>query len=648
MNFLNWDTLNLCFRWERTWQRFCKFLSVLLALNLLGILSVTSASAVELVSVNKDGTDSGNDLSGGPVISADGRFVVFTSDANNLVATDTNSAQDVFVRDRQSGSTTLVSVNKDGTDSGNNFSGYPVISADGRFVAFGSYADNLGTADTDGALDVFVRDLRSGSTSLVSVNNEGTDSGNGWSYNALISADGRFVAFDSGADNLVAVEDCNSTNDVFVRDLQSGTTTLVSVNKDGTCSGNDYSSVSAISANGRFVVFGSDADNLVTADTNGRKDVFVRDLQSGTTTLVSTNKDGTGSASGNSNAFSISEDGRFIAFQSQADDLVATNTTYMESNVYVRDLNSRTTTLVSINKVGNGSGNSSSEQPAISANGRFVVFYSWADDLVAADSNGTGDVFVRDIQSGTTSLVSINKDGTGSANDNSFSYGISDDGRFVAFGSYADDLVATDINANEDVFVRDLQNETTTLVSVNKYGTDSGNYISADPVISADGRFVAFSSAASDLVAVDNNHNDDVFIFEVPGAAHGCNCADPVAIKGTSGRDFLFGTEQADIICGFGGQDFIAGMGGDDCIDGGDGNDWIDGGHGNDTIFGRAGKDVIYGDRGNDVISGDEDEDYLFGGSGDDKLDGGEGYDWIFCDGGTDEAVGEYMWKCEN
>jgi Ca2+-binding RTX toxin-like protein len=218
----------------------------------------------------------------------------------------------------------------------------------------------------------------------------------------------------------------------------------------------------------------------------------------------------------------------------------------------------------------------------------------------------------------------------------------------VAFESAADDLVATDSNVGIDVFVRDLHSGTTTLVSTNKDGTDSGSRYSLNPAISADGRVVAFTSPAGDLVARDSNDMHDIFAFEIPETSLDCNCADPSAIRGGSGRDFLYGTEQSDIICGFGDEDFIAGQGGDDCIDGGSGDDWIYGGRGDDQIFGRAGKDVIYGHSGNDKISGDDDEDYLFDGSSDDRLDGGEGNDWLFGGGGTDECIGENTGGCEN
>jgi Ca2+-binding RTX toxin-like protein len=337
-----------------------------------------------------------------------------------------------------------------------------------------------------------------------------------------------------------------------------------------------------------------------------------------------------------------------VAFSSEAFDLVTTDTNSTTSDVFVRDLQLGTTTLVSVNDAGTGSGNGRSYNPEISADGQFVVFSSHADDLVATDTNGTRDVFVRDLTRGTTTtLVSVNEAGIDSGNAFSGYPTISANGRFVAFESNADDLVATDTNGMSDVFVRDLENGTTILVSVNEAGTDSGGDRSVDAAITPDGRVVAFNSHADNLVATDTNGAQDVFAFEVYKAPKGCNCTAPRAIKGTAGRDFLYGTKGADIICGLGGNDFIAGKGGNDCIDGGSGNDWIYGGPGNDRIFGRAGKDVVYGHRGNDEIHGNKGNDFLFGGSGNDKIYGGKGYDRIFCGRGRDMGIGEYVKGCE-
>src|SRR5207247_1728811 len=263
---------------------------------------------------------------------------------------------------------------------------------------------------------------------------------------------------------------------------------LVSANGAGTGSGNGFSFAPAMSADGRFVAFESLAADLVADDANGDFDVFVRDLKTGTTTMVSANRAGTGSGNGGSFAPAISADGRFVAFDSLAGDLVANDTNF-NSDVFVRDLHTGTTTLVSVNSAGTDSGNNGSGLAAVSANARFVAFVSSASDLAGNDTNFNSDVFVRDLKTGTTTLVSVNSAGTDSGNGFSIDAAISDDGRFVAFGSYAGDLVANDTNGGGDVFVRDLKTGTTTLVSVNRAGTDTGNTVSFARDIKAAGRF---------------------------------------------------------------------------------------------------------------------------------------------------------------
>jgi len=480
---------------------------VLVAATVLSVallLVPSMASAAELVSVNNLGTHSGDGQSFPPAISADGRFVVFASDASNLsnLVKDDNGTTDIFVRNLETGTTTLVSVNSVGAASGNGRSGSPTISADGRVVAFVSNASDLAATDTNGNANVFVRDLQAGITTLVSVNSVGAASGNRRSDSPVISADGRFVAFVSNASDLAAT-DTNGNADVFVRDLVTGMTKLVSVNSAGT-SGDNLSLSPVISADGQFVAFVSFANNLAaTEDTNETFDVFVRDLQTGTTTLLSVNSAGT---SGDKLSLSpvISADGRFVAFVSFASNLVSPKTNG-KAHIFVRDLQEGTTTLVSINISGT-SGNGFSGEPVISPDGGFVAFQSSANDLVSKDTNGDRDVFVRDLQEGTTTLVSVNSAGR------SDSPVISADGQSVAFRSFATNLAATDTSRATDVFVRDLQNETTTLVSVNSAGNGSGDGSSEAPVISADGKVVAFRSFASNLVGTDDNGAPDVFV----------------------------------------------------------------------------------------------------------------------------------------
>ncbi|MEE4378888.1 MAG: hypothetical protein V2J55_15455 [Candidatus Competibacteraceae bacterium] len=479
--------------------------------------------AAELVSVNSAGTASGNGDSFFALMSADGRFVVFVSTATDLtVTTDTNQTYDIFVHDREAGTTELVSVNRDGTDSGNGES-YPAqISADGRFVSFSSLASDLtATADTNGTKDVFLHDREAGTTELVSVNRDGTDSGNGFlSGHQRISADGRFVVFVSTGTDLTTTADNNGAVDVFLYDRETDTTELVSVNRDGTDSGNDSSYLPYISPDGRFVVFDSTASDLTTtADNNGRVDVFVHDRETGTTELVSVNRDGTDSGNFSSYAPIFSADGRFVAFFSLANDLTDTVGTLFSSDVFLRDREAGTTELVSTNSAGTASGNGNSYPFAsFIPDGRLVFFRSDASDLTATtDTNQTVDIFVRDREAGTTELISTNSAGTASGNGESSFAQISADGRFVAFSSLASDLTATaDTNGTEDIFVHDREAATTALLSINSDGTDSGNGSSRNPQISADGRFVFFESDASDLDPLDTDTDLDIFVSVNP------------------------------------------------------------------------------------------------------------------------------------
>lgn len=380
-----------------------------------------------------------------PSLSADGRFVAFSSDASNLVTGDTNGGRDVFVRDRSTATTSRVSVSSGG-DEGNAESYDPSISADGRFVAFDSYASNLVRKDTNGSLDVFVRDLENGTTRRVSVSSARV-AGNSDSYLPSISADGRFVAFDSFASNLIG-HDTNDAYDIFVRDLANHTTRRVSVSNTG-IEGNFGSYDPAISATGGSVAFDSDASNLVADDANDTTDVFVRDLGRHTTRRVSVSSTG-----------------------DEAD--------------------------------------TDSSTPSISSGGRFVAFLSYASNLVARDTNDSGDVFVQDRRMGTTRRVSVSATGAQGDSD-SYLPSISSNGRFIAFYSDASNLVGGDMNDAFDVFVRGVVNHTTRRISVTSTGIE-GNAYSYDPSISADGGFVAFYSDASNLVKNDTNGAGDIFL----------------------------------------------------------------------------------------------------------------------------------------
>jgi len=422
--------------------------------------------------------------------------------------------------------TTRVSVASDGTQANHNSGLYAAsISADGRYAVFGSYASNLVSGDTNGYSDIFFHDRQTGETSRISLAFDGTQA-NSDSYGTSISADGRYVVFASGADNLTT-GDTNGGVDVFIHDRQTGETTRVSLASDGT-QANDSSHNPSISADGRYVAFTSWANNLVAGDTNGLDDVFVHDRQTGATMRISVASNG---AQGNSNSSTptISADGRYAAFQSWASNLVAGDTNG-KPDIFVHDRQTGEASRVSVASDGSQA-NSYSYAPSISTDGRYVAFVSNATNLVAGDVNETGDIFVHDRQSGETTRVSVASDGT-QANDWSEYPTISADGRYVAFGSSASNLVVGDTNLLNDVFIHDRQSGATIRIPNSPAGFQSNASVYA-PSISGNGRVIAFTSYASNLVAGDTNSVQDIFVYDSLGKVAPADGATTVPLSPT-------------------------------------------------------------------------------------------------------------------
>ena len=429
----------------------------------------------------------------------------------------------------------------------------------------------------------------------VSVDSAGNQGNQGPFYYFFpsISPDGRFVGFASPASNLVP-GDTNASDDIFVRDTLANTTTRVSFDSAGN-QGNSESYNPSMSADGRFVAFNSDASNIVPGDTNNTDDIFVRDTLTNTTARASV--DSTGNQGNNGSLFpSLSTDGRFVAFNSDASNIVPQDTNN-EPDIFMRDLLTNTTIRLSVDSAGN-QGNNGSLFLSISGDGRFVAFNSSASNLVPGDTNISRDVFVRDTLTNTTARVSVDSAGN-QGNDDCFAPSISADGRFVAFASSASNLVPGDTNNTTDIFVRDTLTNTTARVSVSLAG-NQGNSESLAPSISADGQRVAFSSDATNLVPGDTNNISDVFVSDtgnIPGNNPPAN-----NINGTDGNDSLTGTSGNDIINGSEGDDVLTGLRANDVLNGGDGSDILNGGKGFDLLNGGLGNDILVGGLGNDLF----------------------------------------------
>jgi Tol biopolymer transport system component len=456
----------------------------------------------------------GNDESVAAVLSPDGRFVVFLSAANDLVPGDNNQPGfDVFLRDRASNTVVLVSASCSGAGGGNGSSIFGQVSSNGQFVVFQSDASDLVPGDTNNCSDIFVRDLAAGTTRLVSVAVDG-GSANGASFEPVMTPDGRYVAFISSARNLVA-GDTNGIADVFVRDLESNTTFLVSI---GAVRPSGATTVSmgmpAITPDGRYVAFFSSAQGLASGIPpvpNG--EVYLRDQVTGQTTWASTNAaaillTNLGQTSIVSYHPVPSADGRYIAFKSGS--VAATGAVA----ILRYDCASGTTAIVSTNGFPALLDQDDPFGPEMTPEGRYVAF------VRSEDSSGLGYSSVRvwDAQTGQTALAS---DNGGEVSSNTFSRSplISPDGRFVTFLSNATNLVANPVTSGFHIYLRDLQLGAMRLVDVDLNGAGSTDEELTSLSLSADGRFVVFSSPDGNLVNQDNNRFTDVFVRDTVGSA---------------------------------------------------------------------------------------------------------------------------------
>ncbi|MDQ2972891.1 MAG: hypothetical protein M3Q79_00200 [bacterium] len=384
-----------------------------------------------------------------PLLSGSGRYLVFDSSTTNLVAGDTNSAEDVFRKDLATGAIELVSTSASGVQ-GNANSFKPSISVDGRFVAFHSTASNLVAVDTNGAdQDIFLKDMQTGLVKLVSSNSSGVQANGPSDTRSGVSDDGRYVVFDSLGTNLIA-SDTNGTYDVFLKDTVTGVTSLVSASASGV-QDNSGAIEPTISGDGIYVAFTSFADNLVPGYTNNGGEIFVKNIQTGAIQMASTSSSG-----GQPNNYSyfpkLAAGGQFVAFQSEATNLV-TGDTNATTDIYIKDLQTGIIRLVSADAGGTiGNGSSQTVNIAVSADGQYVTFNSLATNLVTGDTNGLLDTFVKNTVSGEIVRLSVDVNGI-QGNGNSFYTSISADGKYALLSSGATTLVPGDTNSISDLFL---------------------------------------------------------------------------------------------------------------------------------------------------------------------------------------------------
>ncbi|MFK5984834.1 MAG: hypothetical protein QM479_05365 [Pseudomonadota bacterium] len=523
------------------------------------------------VSINSAG-DEANDSSYYPSISGDGNFIAFLTDANNLVAGDTNSNGDIIVVNNSTITQPVrVNLNTDGSQA-NAYSYYPDLSTDGRHISFASEATNLVNNDNNNTTDAFVHDKNTGITTRVSVDSNGAEtnqqsgliriSGNGQdiaylsadspSFNhsdAFVyssgqkirvhnntqgnypqtspshsitsnssSADGRYIVFSSNAFNLLA-SNMNEGTNIFLRDTLTNTTKLINSATDGSKADN-HSSHSSISSDGRYILFESDATNLVANDTNNTRDIFRYDTNTQEIIRVSMATGGVIESNGNSENPSMSSDGRYIIFKSVASNLVANDTNGSPvKDVFVYDTVTKNTNRVSVNSNGDqGTGGKSNnfiygDSPSVSLNGDIFVFSSRYTNLVNNDNNNVSDIFIHIKSTGETRRISVDANG-GEANNVSGYPIISPDANYITFQSDASNLVSSDTNSTSDIFLLNRTTGLITRVSVDSNGLQA-NGSSFSPSISDDGQFISFTSYASNLVANDTDYDQDIFVHNI-------------------------------------------------------------------------------------------------------------------------------------
>ncbi|NIX77186.1 PD40 domain-containing protein [Microvirga terricola] len=566
-----------------------------LTLTLQNFSRPTASSLIKLISADAAGVQ-GNSISGQPTFSPDGRYVFFTSDAGNLVGNDELGYGDIFRKDLLTGAITrFVSTASGGEPHGS--SGYSSVSANGNYLVFSSVAKDLTEGGTAGLHNqIYVKNLTTGAITLASTV-DGLE-GNGSSYRGQISNDGRYVLFDGEATNLVE-GDTNGVWDVFVKDLETGTISRVSTDATG-AQGNGTSVRAQLTADGRYALFDSSASNLIDNDKNGQFDIFLKDLKTREVTRVSTGGDGQ-EANGDSHYGNLSANGQYVVFTSSASNLVDGDTNGM-ADVFRKDL--RTGEVVRVSTASdNAQSTGQCDYSKISADGRYIAFASDAGDLVSGDGNGKQDVFVKDMLTGKIARVSAS---TGDGDDDSGSDGFafSPDGRHVIFASDASNLVVGDTNNDGDIFFVDMALMwQADAIRAGRYveaklGVGLASSVSLDwgdgtvDTLMPTGGSASFSHAYTTtgvkaaLATVKEGRQTWVvpYLVDLAAGTMSRNTAKADTVTGSAAVDKLYGDSFNNVLVGGAGNDVLSS---------GVGNDTLYGGLGNDTLKGGAGKDVF-------------------------------------------------------
>ena len=598
---------------------------------------------VTRVSTSSGGAE-GNGGSTNPKLSPDATMVVFASAANNLVAGDTNGVADIFVVNLATGAVTLISSAADGS-LGNGASGSPVFSPDGTKVMFTSAASNLVAGDTNGVNDTFIKDLVTGAVTLVSIDASGAR-GNGNSFAGSFSADGTKVLFSSAATNWVS-GDSNASNDVFLKDLVTGAITAVSTSAAGAfgnAGGTTPLQGGGLSSDGTLAVISSSSSALVAGDTNSASDIFVKNLTTGAITLVSKSVGGT---IGNNLSVNpvISADGTKVAFQSNASNLVAGDTNGRQ-DIFVVDLATGVVTLVSTD-AGGGQADGSSQNPRFTSDGGSIVFRSSATNLVAGDTNGRDDIYLKNLSTGAITRLSLTHDGGEPTGADVNATDIAGDGSKVAYSSSVTNIVAGDTNAAADIFVATLPS--------GGAGNDRIDGGAGDDIING-GAGADYIKGGLGADTMRGGTGNDTYVVDDLGDTTDETGGDGIDLVHSkiswtlaAGLENLTlgngsnltgtGNALANVITGNSLANTLSGLAGADTLNGGGGNDILNGGDDDDTLNGDTQNDTLNGGAGADTLNGGAHNDTLDGGTGADTMTGGTGHDSYVVDHADDTVI---------